>query len=102
MTLRADLLARELAAMIQSLFGDMTEFGQAAMSARTAWHKARYGYDGNWSDDQYAAVLFQLYVKLGGKENIPLVLLDKYFDPKSNTGIPDFLASEILDLAEAA
>lgn len=97
-----DKLARELAAMIQSLFGDMTEFGQAAMAARTAWHNARYGYEGNWSDDQYAAVLFQLYVKLGGEENVPLVLLDKYFDPKSNTGIPDFLASEILDLAEAA
>jgi len=69
------------------------------MAARTRWHNQRYGYEGNWSDDQYAAVLFQLYVKMGGTEDVPLVLLDKYFDPKSNTGIVDFLADEILESA---
>jgi len=93
-----DTLAEEIAGMIQGLFGDLEQFGQSAMAARTRWHNQRYGYEGNWSDDQYAAVLFQLYVKMGGTQDVPLVLLDKYFDPKSNTGIVDFLADEILEM----
>jgi hypothetical protein len=94
-------LAVEIAGLIQGVFGDLEQFGQSAMQARTRWHNKRYGYEGNWSDDQYAVVLFQLYVKMGGKEQIPLVLLDKYYDPKTNTGIADFLADEILDMAVA-
>jgi hypothetical protein len=94
-----DKLAKELAGLIQGLFGDLEQFGQSAMAARTRWHNERYGYEGNWNADQYAAVLFQLYVKMGGEENVPLVLLDAYFDPKSNTGIVDFLADEILEMA---
>lgn len=94
-----DALASELAGLIQCLFGDLEQFGQSAMAARNRWHMQRYGYEGNWSDDQYAAVLFQLYVKMGGTENVPLVLLDKYYDPKSNTGIVDFLADEIMEMA---
>jgi hypothetical protein len=94
-------LALEIAGLIQGVFGDLEQFGQAAMQARTRWHTKRYGYEGNWSDDQYAVVLFQLYVKMGGTGQIPLVLLDKYYDPKTNTGIADFLADEILDMAAA-
>ena len=92
-------LAVELAGMIQKCFSNVEQFGQSAMAARTQWHIQRYGYEGNWSDDQYAAVLFQLYVKMGGKEDVPMIYLDKYFDPKSNTGIVDFLGDELLDLA---
>ena len=69
------------------------------MQAQKQWSIQRYGYDNNWSDDMYAVVLFQLYKKMGGQEEVPLIWLDKYFDPKSNTGIVDFLTEEILDMA---
>lgn len=94
-----DKLADEIAGLIQSLFSDVEQFGQAAMQAQKQWSIQRYGYDNNWSDDMYAVVLFQLYKKMGGQEEVPLIWLDKYFDPKSNTGIVDFLTEEILEMA---
>ena len=95
-------LLEEMAAMVQGLFGDLEEFGVAAMQAQRKYSTERYGYEQNWSDDMYAVAFFQLYVRLGGTGNVPMPLLDKYFDPKTGTNFSDFFASEILDLAEAA
>lgn len=92
-------LLKDIAGMIQTLFGDLEQFGKAAMRAQREWSKARYGYEQNWQDDQYAAVLFQLYKKMGGTEQVPLPLLDKYSDPRNDTNIADFLDQEILDMA---
>ena len=97
-----DKLLLEMAAIVQGLFGDLEEFGVAAMQAQRKYSVERYGYEQNWSDDMYAVAFFQLYVRLGGTENVPMPLLDKYFDPKTNTNFSDFFASEILDLAEVA
>ena len=97
-----DTLLVEMAAMIQGLFGDLEEFGQSAMQAQRQYSVQRYGYEQNWSDDMYAVAFFQLYSKLGGSQQVPMPLLDKYFDPKTNTGFADFFAAEILELAQAA
>ena len=97
-----DTLLVEMAAMIQGLFGDLEEFGQSAMQAQRQYSVQRYGYEQNWSDDMYAVAFFQLYSKLGGSQQVPMPLLDKYFDPKTNTGFADFFAAEILELAKAA
>ena len=96
-------LAEELAALVQSVFGDLEQFGQSAMNAQRDWSRKRYGYETNWSDDMYASTLFQLYVMAGGKEEFPQVLIDKHYDPKTNRGIADFLDADIVDLvAEVA
>jgi len=94
-----DTLLEEIAGLIQNLFGDLEQFQNGAQSAVRQWSRARYGYDVKWSDEYVAPVLLQLYKKMGGEEEIPLSLLERFHDPKTNTNIASFLDQEILDLA---
>jgi|TARA_R110000851_G_scaffold2269_3_gene8818 hypothetical protein len=94
-----DTLLEEIAGLIQNLFGDLEQFQNGAQSAVRQWSRARYGYDVKWSDEYVAPVLLQLYKKMGGEEEIPLSLLERFHDPKTDTNIASFLDQEILDLA---
>ena len=73
-------LLEDLAALIQNTFGDLPQYQQNVAEAYRKFHKHRYGIDGNWHDDAYAVALLQLYKQLGGKETIPLTLIDRFED----------------------
>ena len=88
-----DKMLLELAGMIQSWFGGLEEFGQGAMRAYKEWSIKRYGYEVNWKRDAYACALMQLYVKMGGTEQVPEPLLDKYTD------LVEFMDADILQAA---
>ena len=80
-------LEQDLAAMIQGLFGDLPQYQESVSEAFRKYHTTKYGIKGNWNDEGYAVALLQLYKRLGGKEYVPLTLLDRfedletYFDP---------------------
>ena len=88
-----DKLQEELAALIQSLFANLSQFQTSVKEAHTKWTVKRYGYPASWEDDAYACALLQLYKKFGGQEKIAPTLLDKFDD------LIDFLDQDILDLA---
>lgn len=85
-------LELELAAMIQSCFGNLSQFQESVTEAHRRWTEKRYGYQANWDDDAYACALVQLYQHFGGKEKIPPTLLD-HFD-----GLIEFFDEDILNM----
>jgi hypothetical protein len=84
----------ELAAMVQSCFGNMSQFQESVTEAHRRWTVQRYGYQAAWDDDAYACALIQLYQHFGGKEKVAPTLLD-HFD-----GLIEFFDEDILNLAE--
>jgi hypothetical protein len=86
-------LQQELAALIQSLFANLTQFAESCKEAHRRWSVKTYGYETNWSDDAYAVSLVQLYQKFGGKERIPLGMIDRYDD------LIKFFDEDILSIA---
>jgi hypothetical protein len=87
-------LQEELAALVQSLFVNLSQFSESAKEAYSRWHEARYLYKGDWHDDAYACALLQLYVKFGGAEKVPAALLDRFDD------LIDFFDEDLLAVAE--
>ena len=87
-------LQEELAALVQNLFGNLSQFQESVTEAHRRWHEKRYGYKGVWNDDAYACALIQLYEKFGGKESVPLTLEDRFDD------LIEFFDSDILSLAD--
>ena len=87
-------LQQELAGLIQNLFVDLNQYSSSVKEAHNRWHEKRYGYKGNWNDDAYACGLLHLYQRFGGKEKLPLTLLDRFDD------LIDFFDQDILDLAQ--
>jgi len=87
-------LEEQLAAMVQSCFGNLSQFQESVTEAHRRWTEKRYGYQANWDDDAYACALIQLYQHFGGKEKVAPTLLD-HFD-----GLIDFFDEDILNLAE--
>lgn len=85
-------LKEELAAMIQSCFGNLSQFQESVTEAHRRWTIQRYGYQANWDDDAYACALVQLYQHFGGKEKIAPTLLD-HFD-----GLIEFFDEDILNM----
>jgi hypothetical protein len=73
-------LQEELAALVQHLFGNLSQFQESVTEAHRCWHVKQYGYKGSWNDDAYACALVQLYQKFGGKEKIAPTLLDRFED----------------------
>jgi len=73
-------LQKELAALVQNLFGNLSQFQESVTEAHRRWHEKQYGYKGAWNDDAYACALVQLYQKFGGKEKIAPTLLDRFDD----------------------
>lgn len=92
LTLTPTLLT-ELAALIQNLFGNLSQFQESVTEAHRKWTVQRYGYQANWDDDAYACALIQLYQKFGGREKVPLTLLDRFDD------LIEFFDADILSLA---
>jgi len=84
----------ELAAMVQSCFGNLSQFQESVTEAHRRWTVQRYGYQAAWDDDAYACALIQLYQHFGGKEKVAPTLLD-HFD-----GLIEFFDQDILNLAE--
>lgn len=89
-----DKLKEELAALVQNLFGNLSQFQESVTEAHRRWHEKRYGYKGAWNDDAYAGALIQLYKKFGGKEQVPLTLEDRFDD------LIEFFDRDILALSE--
>jgi hypothetical protein len=87
-------LQQELAAMIQSCFGNLSQFQESVTEAHRRWTEKRYGYQANWDDDAYACALIQLYQHFGGKEKVAPTLLDQF------DGLIEFFDEDILNLAE--
>lgn len=84
----------ELAALVQNLFGNLSQFQESVTEAHRRWTTKRYGYQANWDDDAYACALVQLYQHFGGKEKIAPTLLDQF------DGLIEFFDQDLLDMAE--
>lgn len=89
-------LLEELAALVQSLFGDLSQFAESAKSAYREYTTKQWSYELAWDDDAYACALLELYVKFGGKEKIPPAMLNKF------DNLIDFFDDDILAVADAA
>lgn len=87
-------LQEELAALVQNLFGNLSQFQESVTEAHRRWHEKRYGYKGVWNDDAYACALIQLYEKFGGNETVPLTLEDRFDD------LIEFFDGDLLSLAD--
>lgn len=87
-------LQLELAALIQTLFVNLSQFKNSVSEAHTKWTVKRYGYQAAWDDDAYACALLQLYKRFGGEEKIAPTLLDRF------DGLIDFFDQDLLDLAD--
>ena len=86
-------LLEELAALVQSLFGNLSQFQESVTEAHRRWHEKQYGYKGAWNDDAYACALIQLYQKFGGAEKVAPTLLDRF------ENLIKFFDADILSLA---
>ena len=85
----------ELAALIQNLFGSLSQFSESVKEAHRRWTVKRYGYQANWDDDAYACALLQLYQHFGGREKVAPTLTDRFDD------LIEFFDEDIMDLAVA-
>lgn len=84
----------DLAALIQTLFGNLSQYQESVTEAHRKWWRTRYGEEKHvWDDDAYAVGLMQLYKKFGGEEKIALTLTDRF------DGLVDFFDNDILSLA---
>jgi hypothetical protein len=87
-------LQEELAALVQNLFGNLSQFQESVTEAHRRWTEKRYGYQANWDDDAYACALVQLYQYFGGKERVAPSLTDQF------DGLIEFFDEDLLVLAE--
>jgi len=86
-------LQEELAALVQNLFGNLSQFQESVTAAHRQWTEKRYGYQANWDDDAYACALIQLYQHFGGKEKVAPSLTDQF------DGLIEFFDEDIMSLA---
>ena len=87
-------LQEELAALIQRLFGNLSQFQESVTEAHRRWSEKRYNYKAAWDDDAYACALIQLYKKFGGTEKVAPTLLDRFDD------LIEFFDTDIMNLVE--
>lgn len=73
-----DKFLGELAGILQGYFAGLYEFHASVHKAHTLWGEHTYGYEVSWNDDSIAAVLVMLYQQLGGKQQIPQPILDRF------------------------
>jgi hypothetical protein len=84
-----DKFLHELAGILQGYFAGIAQFHDAVIGAHLRWGKYTYGYEVSWQDDAIASVLILLYQQLGGAQQIPRPLLDRF------EKILDFLEDDI-------
>jgi hypothetical protein len=87
-----DKFLKELAGILQGYFAGIAQFHEAVHRAHTRWGTYTYGYEVSWQDDAIAAVLVLMYKKLGGTQQIPQPLLDRF------SKILDFIDDDIKDM----
>lgn len=87
-----DKFLKELAGILQQYFAGLEEFHASVHKAHRLWGEHTYGYEVSWNDDSIAAVLVMLYKNLGGTQQIPQPLLDRF------EKILDFIDEDIKDL----
>lgn len=87
-------LELELAALVQTLFGNLSQYQESVTEAHRRWTTKRYGYQASWDDDAYACALIQLYQHFGGKEKVAPTLLDQF------DGLIEFFDEDIMSLAD--
>jgi len=87
-----DDFLKELAGILQQYFAGLEEFHASVHKAHRLWGEHTYGYEVSWDDDSIAAVLVMMYKKLGGTQQIPQPLLDRF------EKILDFIDDDIKDL----
>jgi hypothetical protein len=73
-----DKFLKELAGILQGYFAGIAQFHAAIIRAHKAWGVYTYGYEVSWQDEAIAAALVLLYQKLGGTQQIPRPLLDRF------------------------
>lgn len=86
-------LQEEIAALVQTLFGNLSQFQESVTEAHRKWTIQRYGYQAAWDDDAYACALIQLYKKFGGTKKVAPTLQDRF------DGLIEFFDTDILALA---
>jgi hypothetical protein len=86
-------LEEELAALVQTLFGNLSQYQESVTEAHRQWTEKRYGYVAKWDDDAYACALIQLYKHFGGTEKVAPTLLDQF------DGLVEFFDQDLLDMA---
>jgi len=91
-----DEFLKELAGILQGYFAGLYEFHQSVKGAHHRWGEYTYGYEVPWDDDSIAAMLVMLYKKLGGTQQVPRPLLDRF------EKILDFIDDDIKELYEGA
>jgi hypothetical protein len=84
-----DEFLHELAGILQGYFAGIAQFHDAVQGAHLRWGQYTYGYEVSWQDDAIASVLVLLYQQLGGTQQIPRPLLDRF------EKILDFLEDDI-------
>jgi len=87
------VLLEELAGLVQSLFGNLSQFQESVTEAYRKWTKERWGYELPWDDKVYACALLELYKHFGGTEKVAKGLFGQY------DGLVDFFDQDILNLA---
>lgn len=87
-----DKFLKELAGILQQYFAGLEQFHASVHKAHHKWGEHTYGYEVSWDDDSIAAVLVMLYKNLGGTQQIPQPLLDRF------EKILDFIDDDIKDL----
>ena len=86
-------LEEELAALIQSLFGNLAQFADSCKKVWRLYTEAKFDYEDDWNDDIYAEALLQLYKKFGGGEKLPKAITETHDD------LVEFFDDDILNLA---
>lgn len=73
-------LQEELAALVQNLFGNLSQYQESVTEAYRKWSVERWGYQVAWNDDAYASALLQLYKAFDGKEPVAPAIVDQFDD----------------------
>lgn len=93
-----DEMLHDIAGIIQGYFGDPESFFQALKRAHSDYTKNYYGEESNWDPSCQAAIIFQLYQRLGGKDKIPTPFAKSYDGLTSKDAwLVDFFDEELVD-----
>lgn len=89
-------LGKELAGIVQGLFGGMRHFHSSVKVAYAGWYRAEFNLDSQykvvWDHNSLGSALSQLYYRLGGNHTMPRPLVDRF------KGLSNFFDSTITNL----
>ena len=92
-----DEMLHDIAGIIQGYFGEPESFLQALKRAHSDYTENYYGEKSNWDPSCQAAIIFQLYQRLGGKDKIPSPFAKSYAGLSSaDPWLVDFFDEELV------